>query len=159
MSTVNQMISSLAKRLVERKLTVAVAESCTGGWIAQQMTALAGSSAWFECGVVSYSNAMKSQLLGVSEELILAEGAVSEAVVREMAEGILRVAGADLSVAVSGIAGPGGGSLEKPVGTVWLAWARKEGDTEAQCFHFEGDREEVRWQAVESAVTGLLKKI
>jgi nicotinamide-nucleotide amidase len=132
------------------------AESCTGGAISAAITAIAGSSAWFEYGLVSYSNTAKQQLLGVNAATLASNGAVSEAVVGEMACGALRVAGADIAVAVSGIAGPSGGTHEKPVGTVWLAWALKSGELKAQCFQFKGDRHQVQAQAVAAALAGLL---
>jgi len=140
-------------------LRLATAESCTGGWIAKLLTDIAGSSAWFERGLVTYSNAAKTQLLGVPAGIIEVHGAVSEATVRAMAEGALNVSDAEAALAVSGIAGPGGGSPEKPVGTVWLAWAGKGRETEARRFLFPGDREAVRRQAVAAALEGLLARL
>lgn len=136
---------------------LATAESCTGGGVAQAITAIAGSSAWFERGFITYSNLSKQQMLGVQESTLVSHGAVSEAVVREMAEGALRYSKADVSVAVSGIAGPGGGTPGKPVGTVWFAWATKQGITVAQLHHFSGDRAKVRAQAVRIALRGVLE--
>src|SRR5688572_1715849 len=130
------------------------AESCTGGWIAKLCTDIPGSSDWFDCGFVCYSNAAKARDLGVPEKLIGAEGAVSDAVVRAMAEGALERTGANVSIAVSGIAGPGGAVPGKPVGTVWFALARRFEDrleTQGHLIQFDGDRDAVRRQAVEYA--------
>ncbi|NII10277.1 nicotinamide-nucleotide amidohydrolase family protein [Oleiagrimonas sp. C23AA] len=138
---------------------LATAESCTGGWIAKCLTDLAGSSAWFRGGLVSYSNEAKRGLLGVQAQALQTHGAVSEVVVRQMAEGACRAMQADRTVAVSGIAGPGGGSAHKPVGTVWIAWAAAGLTTRAECFHFAGDREAVRRQSVLAALTGLEKTL
>jgi nicotinamide-nucleotide amidase len=144
--------------LAARGWSLATAESCTGGWIAQTATAIAGSSAWFERGVVTYSNAAKEDLLGVRAETLAMHGAVSEAVVREMATGALARSRAQVAVAVSGIAGPDGGSAAKPVGTVWLAWAWPTG-CEAQVFAFAGERQAVRAQAVAAALKGLYDRL
>lgn len=153
----------LAEQLGERLQTlgwrVTTAESCTGGGIAAALTEVAGSSAWFEYGLVTYANRAKQQLLGVSEESLTREGAVSEAVVREMAEGALRLSGAELAIAVSGVAGPSGGTPEKPVGTVWLGWAvtGNRPETGARCHRFEGNRASVREQSVSAALETLLR--
>ena len=153
-------IQTLSQRvgdcLLARQLMLVTAESCTGGWVAQAVTAEAGSSQWFERGFVTYSNAAKMELLGVLPETLERYGAVSEATVREMAEGALRHSHAQLAVAVSGIAGPGGGSLEKPVGTVCLAWARAGWATQTQCIHFLGNRDAIRRQAVAAILQGIL---
>jgi len=150
----------LAERLGEvlgqREWSLATAESCTGGWVAQAVTAIAGSSQWFERGFVTYSNAAKVEMLGVRAETIDRHGAVSEATVREMVEGALRRSHAQVALAVSGIAGPGGGSLEKPVGTVWLAWGGAGVRTRAVRMQFTGDREAIRGQAVITALQGML---
>ena len=135
------------------------AESCTGGWIAKLLTDIPGSSTWFTGGLVSYSNASKTALLGVPADLIQARGAVSGPVVEAMATGARAAAGADYALAVSGIAGPGGGSPEKPVGTVWLAWAGPGTAVRSIECHFGGDRDAVRRQAVAAAFTGLLELI
>ncbi len=145
----------VAERLIAHNLRLATAESCTGGWVAKVCTDLAGSSHWFERGFVTYSNEAKQELLGVGQETLEAHGAVSEPTVREMASGALRHSRADVSVAISGIAGPGGGSAEKPVGMVWFAWGTPEGIT-ARCERFDGDRELVRRAAVVVALAGLL---
>jgi len=157
----DQALDALARRVGERLSgldeMLVTAESCTGGWIAKTLTDIPGSSRWFDRGFVTYSNAAKHQLLGVPEALIARHGAVSEAVVRAMTEGALRHAEARIAVAVSGIAGPEGGSREKPVGTVWIAWEAAETDrTVAQRYQFSGDRERVRRQAVATALAGLL---
>ncbi|MGL4184219.1 MAG: CinA family protein, partial [Thiotrichaceae bacterium] len=123
MSDLNSLIQALANQLQARRLSLATAESCTGGLIAKLCTDLPGSSAWFDCGFISYSNASKRRLLGVAAETLSQYGAVSEAVVKQMASGALQQSDAQVSVAISGIAGPGGGSAEKPVGMVCFAWA------------------------------------
>ncbi len=138
------LVSNLAQALMQKGWQMATAESCTGGMIAAACTDLAGSSAWFERGVVTYSNASKTALLGVPPELIAQEGAVSEAVARAMAEGLLRQSGVNLAVAVTGIAGPSGGTPGKPVGTVWMAWARQGQTTLCECRCWPGDRASVR---------------
>jgi nicotinamide-nucleotide amidase len=128
------------------------AESCTGGWLAKLCTDIPGSSDWFDCGFVCYSNAAKSRDLGVPEKLIESEGAVSDAVVRAMAEGALERTGANVSIAVTGIAGPGGAVPGKPVGTVWFALARRHEDRlecQGHLIQFDGDRDAVRRQAVQ----------
>ncbi|MXR37538.1 CinA family protein [Craterilacuibacter sinensis] len=144
----------IGEYLLAKGQTLATAESCTGGLIAAALTDIAGSSAWFGWGMVSYANAAKVGLLGVKPQTLDDYGAVSEETVREMAAGACRVAGADWAIAVSGIAGPGGGSPGKPVGTVWLALAGPEG-IEAFVCHFAGDRAAVRRQTVEAALTVL----
>lgn len=135
---------------------LATAESCTGGWVARVLTAVPGSSRWFERGFVTYSNAAKSDMLGVSTETLARDGAVSEATVRAMAEGALVHSGAQVAVAITGVAGPSGGTVERPVGTVWVAWARAGHETRARRWQFEGDREAVRRQSVTAAIEGLL---
>ncbi|MCP5326209.1 MAG: nicotinamide-nucleotide amidase [Oceanospirillaceae bacterium] len=149
---------ALGQELKDAGLMMATAESCTGGWIAQSMTAIAGSSAYFDAGFVTYSNAAKQRMLGVRAETLSQYGAVSRQVVEEMARGALQNSGAQVSVAVSGIAGPDGGSAEKPVGTVWFAWANGE-RMRSECFQFEGDREAVRYQTVIVALMGMQKNI
>ncbi|MFO1218422.1 MAG: CinA family protein [Burkholderiaceae bacterium] len=158
MSDIDALVAALADALLARRQRLATAESCTGGLIAAACTERAGSSDWFEGGVVSYSNAAKRELLGVPAALLQAHGAVSEAVARAMAEGVLARLGVDLAVAVTGIAGPGGGSAHKPVGTVWIAWARRGGATQAQHFRFDGDRARVREATVVAALQGLLQR-
>lgn len=147
-------VAMLAQLLVDQGRMLATAESCTGGLIAAACTDLAGSSRWFERGVVSYSNRCKVELLGVPEETLRDHGAVSEAVARAMAEGLLARSGASLTLSVTGVAGPGGGSVDKPVGTVWLGWACEGRPARTRLCHFQGDRDAVRWQAVEQALAG-----
>jgi nicotinamide-nucleotide amidase len=150
-----QWVAPLADVLRARGWRVATAESCTGGLIAAACTALAGSSDWFDRGFVTYSNQAKSDQLGVDAGLIAAHGAVSEPVARAMAEGALARSAADLAVAVTGIAGPGGAVPGKPVGTVWLAWARRGGATETERLQLDGDRAAVRAQTVARALQRL----
>ena len=148
-------VGLLADVLVKKHWQLATAESCTGGLIAAACTDLAGSSDWFERGFVTYSNAAKTELLGVAPQLIEQYGAVSEAVVRAMAAGALTHSQAQVAVAVTGIAGPGGGSAAKPVGTVWLGWATPAGIT-SEVQHFGGDRAAVRTATVHHALTRLV---
>lgn len=131
------------------------AESCTGGWIAKTLTDVAGSSAWFDCGMAAYSYEAKQALLGVRPETLEHFGAVSRETVLEMVSGALVHSGATLAVAVTGIAGPGGGTDDKPVGTVWIAWKRRGGYPRAEVFRFDGDREGVRRRTVAAALGGL----
>jgi len=135
---------------------LATAESCTGGWVAKALTDLPGSSAWFEAGVVSYSNEAKMALLGVRPGTLDRHGAVSRETALEMVSGALERLRAGVAVAVTGIAGPAGGTLEKPVGTVWIGWQRRDAAPYARLFHFEGDREAVRRQTVAEALEGVL---
>lgn len=157
MNTAEQ-VQTLATRLLALHWRMATAESCTGGMIAAACTDLAGSSAWFERGVVSYSNEAKAELLRLPVELINAHGAVSEAVALAMAQGACQVAPVQAAVAVTGIAGPTGGSPTKPVGTVWVAWCI-DGRTDAQGFCFPGDRQQVRQATVDAALAGLLARL
>lgn len=143
--------------LHRRGWLLATAESCTGGWIAQAMTAVAGSSQWFDRGFITYSNDAKRDLLGVQDTTLQRFGAVSEETVTEMARGALRNSIAHVSVAVSGIAGPGGAVPDKPVGTVWFAWAIREGGLLTDREVFAGQRTEVRAQAVAAALQGILQ--
>jgi nicotinamide-nucleotide amidase len=142
-----------------RGLLLATAESCTAGGIAAAITAVAGSSAWFDCAFVTYSNAAKERMLGVSAATLAAAGAVSAEVVREMVAGVLARAPVDWAVAVSGIAGPDGGSPEKPVGLVWFAWMGREASAEVAAEVFPGDRAAVRQATVRHALAGLLLRI
>ena len=143
-------------RCRSRGCVLVTAESCTGGWIAKCLTDIAGSSEWYRGGVVSYSNSLKTQLLGVDPHLINTHGAVSEATARAMARGALEHLGGDYAVAVTGIAGPGGGSPDKPVGTVWIVWADRVAGGHARVFQFGGDREAVRRATVLHALQGVL---
>ncbi|MGH8210964.1 MAG: nicotinamide-nucleotide amidase [Steroidobacteraceae bacterium] len=134
---------------------LATAESCSGGWVAKALTDIAGSSQWFECGFVTYSNAAKIRDIGVSERTLADHGAVSEPTVREMAAGVLRISGADVAVAISGIAGPDGGTLDKPTGTVWFGVASRQGTDVAVIAEmqvFAGDRELIRRRSAERAL-------
>lgn len=164
--SIAESIATLAVALVEELIaagkTVATAESCSGGWIAKSITDVAGSSGCFGFGLVTYSDEAKQSLLGVSASTLREHGAVSEATVREMAEGALELSGADLSIAVSGIAGPDGGSTEKPIGTVWFAWSSRSGDgarTSAERPPLGGDRDRVRSQTVAIALQGLRERL
>ena len=152
-------LASLAAHLGERlraaRHMLVTAESCTGGWIAKAVTDVAGSSDWFDCGLAAYSYEAKQALLGVRPETLERHGAVSRETVLEMVAGALVHSGASLAVAVTGIAGPGGGTPDKPVGTVWIAWKRRGGYARADVFHFDGDREAVRRQTVDQALRGI----
>ncbi len=145
----------LGESLRAARHRLVTAESCTGGWIAKAVTDVAGSSDWFDCGLAAYSYEAKQALLGVRPETLERFGAVSRETVIEMVSGALVTSGATLAVAVTGIAGPGGGTHDKPVGTVWLAWKRRGGYPKAEVFHFDGDREAVRRQTVSAALQGL----
>lgn len=150
-------IIELSDKLLEREWLLATAESCTGGWLAKSCTDLAGSSAWFERGFVTYTNLSKNEMLGVDMALIEKHGAVSEETVGAMAAGTLEHSPAHIAVAISGIAGPGGGTEAKPVGTVCFGWMLREGERVVKMAHFDGDREAVRRQAVEYALDGLIE--
>ena len=161
-----ESISTLSEALVGELLaagkTVSTAESCTGGWIAKSLTDNAGSSGCFAYGLVSYSNGAKESLLGVNTATLEEFGAVSEAMVREMVDGALRLSGADFAIAVSGVAGPDGGSEEKPVGTVWFAWAVRTNDQseiDAEKRHLKGDRDQIRAQTVVIALQGVRERL
>ena len=136
-------------------MMLATAESCTGGGVASAVTEIAGSSAWFDRGFVTYSNQAKVDMLGVSSDTLARFGAVSEATVREMVDGALRHSRAQVALAVSGIAGPGGGTPEKPVGMVWFAWGIKDGVCVVRLHHLAGNRAEIRAQAVRIALQGV----
>lgn len=151
-----QLNAQIGARLTALGAKLTCAESCTGGWIAKSITDVAGSSGWFDYGFVTYSNQAKQRLLGVSDETLLRYGAVSEQTVREMAHGALLAAEADYALSVSGIAGPDGGSEEKPVGTVWFGWCDKQGNAMTREMLFLGDRNAVRVQAVRFALQMLL---
>jgi nicotinamide-nucleotide amidase len=153
------LVAELAMRLRARGERLTAAESCTGGWIAKCCTDRGGSSDWFERGFVTYSNAAKTEMLGVPEDRIETHGAVSAAVVRSMAVGALAHSRADWALAVSGVAGPDGGTPDKPVGTVWFAWAAAGGEPQAECRHLPGDREAVRRASVGVALAGLLDRL
>ena len=152
-----KLAEAVGHRLLARQALVATAESCTGGWIAQVLTSVPGSSLWFDRGFVTYSNQAKQEMLGVAPETLAAHGAVSAPVVAEMAAGALNHSQARFAVAVSGVAGPGGGSEDKPVGTVYLAWAWRDHAPLIQRRQFAGDREEVRRQTVRVALEHLIE--
>ena len=155
-----ELVSQVGETLTKKDMMIVTAESCTGGMIAQYLTAVAGSTAWFDRAYVTYSYESKEEMLGVNKDTIIKKGAVSEACVAEMAIGALQQSHAKISVACSGIAGPGGGSPDKPVGTVWLAWAMQgHEEVVTECHQFDGDRENVRLQATEKALQGVLKLI
>jgi nicotinamide-nucleotide amidase len=155
---IHELATALVGELNRRKKAVATAESCTGGWIAKALTDVPGSSGCFGYGIVSYSNRAKEAMLGVKHRTLCGHGAVSETVVREMAEGALRLSGADIAVAVSGVAGPDGGSDEKPVGTVWFAWSMRGPagiTTDTDLRRFEGNRDSIRMQTVMHGLKGI----
>jgi nicotinamide-nucleotide amidase len=152
-----KLAADVGAALKQHGWMLALAESCTGGWAAQAVTAIPGSSAWFERGFVTYSNAAKVDMLGVAEQTLQQYGAVSEQTVREMAQGALARSQAQIAAAISGIAGPDGGTPDKPVGMVCFAWAAAGQPVLSSTSHFSGDRESIRKQAVETVLHGLLQ--
>lgn len=154
-----QYASNLVGQLISKHIKLASAESCTGGWVAKLITDVAGSSACFECSLVTYSNQAKQELLGVPTQTLQDFGAVSQETVKAMVLGLLDRCSADIGLAISGIAGPSGGSTEKPVGTVWLAWAKPGQVIECVRYQFEGDRDTVRRQAAHQALKGVERLI
>ena len=161
-ASLEKLATAVVNDLANSGKAVATAESCTGGWIAKSITDIPGSSAVFGYGVVSYSNGAKESILGVKNATLEEHGAVSEQVVKEMVDGVLHLSGADIAVAVSGIAGPDGGTDDKPVGTVWFAWAVRDGAhalIDTSCEHFSGDRELVRELTVAHALQGVLERV
>ncbi|GMR20915.1 MAG: nicotinamide-nucleotide amidase [Gammaproteobacteria bacterium] len=160
MSDSETALTTLAEQLGEclkfRSARIATAESCTGGWAGQVITAVPGSSHWFERGFITYTNNAKREMLGVSTDILSRYGAVSVQCARAMAEGALANSRAQYALAITGIAGPGGGSAEKPVGTVCFAWAGIDKETRSTLEHYEGDRQAVRRQAVEHALKGMI---
>ncbi len=152
-----ELAAAVGAQLKAKRKMLATAESCTGGWIAQALTAISGSSDWFERGFVTYSNAAKQEMLGVSALTLDARGAVSEQTAHEMALGALAHSRAHIALAVTGVAGPTGGTPDKPVGMVCFAWASKDGQALAQTRQFAGDRENVRRQSVIAALEGVLR--
>jgi nicotinamide-nucleotide amidase len=153
---ITEIARELGRACKRRKVEVVTAESCTGGGIAAAITRISGSAKWFERGFVTYANSAKKDLLGVSQRTLKEHGAVSEAVAREMARGALENSRADVSVSVTGIAGPTGAVPGKPVGTVWLCWAARGGPVQSRRFLFKGGRVEVRRQTVAMALRGLV---
>jgi nicotinamide-nucleotide amidase len=154
----DKLAKELGALLKSHSLMLATAESCTGGWISMLVTSVAGSSDWFDRGFVTYNNAAKQDMLGVRAESIEIHGAVSEQVSREMALGAIENSQAGVAISVTGIAGPGGGSENKPVGTVCFGWAINEGCATATC-HFKGDRAQIREQSTEYALQGLMERL
>ena len=158
-NNINELAQALGEHLLKRQLKCAVAESCTGGSLAAAITDIPGSSAWFDRGFVTYTDQSKIEMLGVPAGDILSEGAVSESVVSAMAKGVIFNSDADVSMAITGIAGPSGGRPGKPVGTVWIAWALDFQRVNFKCYHFHGDRSSIRQQSVEAALNGLIQLI
>ncbi len=156
MQAFKESTEKLAQLMLDRNWRMATVESCTGGWIAQSLTSLSGSSDWFDCGLVTYSNRAKERFAGVSQELIAAHGAVSAEVALAMAAGARSRIDVEVVVAVTGIAGPSGGSEQKPVGTVYIAWEIAGRDPLVERFHFHGDREAIRRQSVATAIEELI---
>jgi nicotinamide-nucleotide amidase len=154
-SQLQVLAGTVGARLRASRQTLVTAESCTGGWIAKTVTDIAGSSDWFDCGIVAYSYEAKQALLSVNQHTLETHGAVSRETVIEMVSGALVHSGASVAVAVTGIAGPGGGTPDKPVGTVWIGWKRRGGYPQAQAFRFGGDRDAVRRRTVATALEGL----
>ena len=154
-SELERMAAELGEALLRQGWLLATAESCTGGWLAQVVTSVAGSSAWFDRGFVTYSNAAKQDMLGVRTETLVSCGAVSEATAREMAQGALAHSAAQLAIAITGIAGPGGGTPEKPVGTVCFAWCVSGQPESSSTCHFSGDRSRIRSASVAFALKQL----
>lgn len=154
-----QLAQETGAALMARSYTLVTAESCTGGWIGAAVTMVAGSSEWYERGYITYTNIAKCEMLAVSAQTLESYGAVSDQTVREMVVGALAASHAQVAVAVSGVAGPGGGTPTKPVGMVCLAWALKHGSVIAETRHFAGDRESVRRQTVERSLEGVLSLI
>jgi nicotinamide-nucleotide amidase len=157
-SDIAALAAELGRALAAKGRFAATAESCTGGLVAGAITAIAGSSGWFDRGFVTYTNAAKTEMLGVDPDALDRNGAVSEATAIAMAEGALRASRADVAVAVTGIAGPAGGTADKPVGTVCFAWARRGGPTTSATHHFSGDRDAVRKTSVIVAIQGLIER-
>jgi len=155
----HRLAIAVGEHLKANRLMLVTAESCTGGWIAKMITDIPGCSEWFDCGVAAYSYEAKQALLGVRPETLVEHGAVSEETCMEMVSGVLIASGGNVAVAVTGIAGPGGGGVDKPVGSVWIGWKRRGGYPKAELFHFAGDREAVRRQTVAHALLGILKML
>ncbi len=154
-----RLAEETGKALLQRGFRLATAESCTGGWAGMIMTAVPGSSAWYDRGFITYTNEAKQEMLGVAAATLERWGAVSEATAGEMAQGALRQSHANIVLAISGIAGPSGGTPQKPVGTVCLAWAATDGSRLATTCRFDGDRQEVRARAIAAALRGVLELV
>jgi nicotinamide-nucleotide amidase len=158
-TSLEALAAEVGRRLQAAGIVLATAESCTGGWVAEAVTAISGSSAWFDRGFVTYTNAAKEEMLGVRNATLAAHGAVSEPVAREMAAGALARSGAGITLAITGVAGPTGGTAAKPVGMVCFGWARAGRPPESATLRFDGDRTAVRRQAVVTALEGVLERL
>ncbi|PJK04015.1 damage-inducible protein CinA [Lysobacteraceae bacterium NML71-0210] len=158
-SQLEQLAHETGAALLRNHLMLVTAESCTGGWIAKTATGISGASEWFDCGMVTYSYEAKQALLGVRPETLEKHGAVSRECVAEMVAGALVHSGGSMAVAVTGIAGPGGGAPDKPVGTVWIGWKRRGDYARTRLFQFDGDRDAVRRQTVAQALQGILEML
>lgn len=156
-SSLELLAEYLGQQMTESGISLVVAESCTGGWVAKLMTDIAGSSLFFDRGYVTYSNEAKHEMLGVKEKTLEIHGAVSEQTVSEMVSAALTKSHAGVALAISGIAGPGGGTPDKPVGTVWFAWKKRDQAVMTRIMHLEGNRDSIRRQAVERALNGVLE--
>lgn len=156
---ISGIVRDLGRILKEKKEMLATAESCTGGWVGEVITAIPGTSHWYDRGFITYSNAAKREMLGVSTDTLARFGAVSEQTARAMAEGAINNSQARLALAITGIAGPEGGTAEKPVGYVCFAWAGYQRETVSECVRFDGDRRQVREQSVRHALEGMKKFI
>lgn len=154
-----ELATQLGQGLLEKSWTVTTAESCTGGLVAASLTDVAGSSAWFHQGVVTYANSAKTNLVGVEPSVLMQYGAVSSEVVQAMALGAKQNSGADIAVAISGVAGPGGGTVDKPVGTVWIGWAYGLDEVQSTHYLFTGDRKAVRQAALIDALRGTIQRV
>lgn len=159
MAELEQLAQQVGAALKAHGMMLATAESCTGGWVGEVVTSVAGSSHWYDRGFITYTNQSKQEMLSVAESTLAEYGAVSEPTVREMAAGALKHSRAHIALAISGIAGPGGAAPDKPVGTVCLAWAARSGSGRSQTWHFAGDRAAVRRQAVIAALRGVLQML
>lgn len=157
-ATLEQLASQVGDRLVSRNESLVTAESCTGGWVSMLVTAITGSSAWFDRGFVSYSNEAKQEMLAVDKQVIEIHGAVSEETARNMVQGAIENSNAQVGLSITGIAGPGGGTVDKPVGTVCFGWM-VDGQCETETCHFSGDRNQVREQSVRHVLTILLDRL
>lgn len=158
-ASVDELAAELGEQLLAHNFRLTAAESCTGGLLAASLTDVPGASNWFEQSWVTYSNEAKTKLVGVDAKTLKQHGAVSEQTVQEMANGARQRASADVAVAISGIAGPDGGTLEKPVGTVWIAWSLVDQNVDATCFLFDGDRQQVRSAALIEALIGTIMRV
>ena len=154
-SNIDHLATEVGEALLARNCKLVTVESCTGGWISQAVTSVSGSSNWFDRGFVTYSNEAKQELVGVLADSLEVHGAVSEKVAIEMALGGLKHSCADIAVSVTGIAGPDGGTPNKPVGTVWIAWANEAGKATAKCYQIGGDRNAIRRETVLNALSGI----